>query len=51
MVQKTDEEIEEVLQQCDEEEENGSAYPGMSYEDGVKETINWLTNDGEHPFD
>ena len=35
-------EIEEVLSRVDIASEDGSAYPGMSYEDGVKYAIEWM---------
>ena len=45
-------EIYTVLNKCSEaQDEDGSVYPGMSYEDGVAAAINWLTDDGENPFD
>ena len=52
-VAKTDDEIDDVLNQCIEAEAEGRRrYPGMSYEEGVRAGIEWalgLTDDP--PFD
>lgn len=49
---RSDKEINEVLEKCFEAEENGSAYSGMSYEDGVKAAIDWMSGyTDEKPFD
>lgn len=52
---RTDKEIEDLLEQCFEAEISGqSKYPGMSYEQGIKATLNWLLDtgyDSEHPLD
>lgn len=45
------EQIDELLNRCTEAEETGeSAYPGMSYEQGIKAAIEWLDG-GDYPFD
>ena len=49
---RTQSEIFDVLDKCAEGFENGSAYPGMSYEEGVRAGIEWLIGDtDENPFD
>lgn len=41
---RTDQEINQLLNQCTEAEEMSTTkFPGMSYEQGIKEAINWLT--------
>lgn len=39
---RTDKEIDEVLNKASESMEHGSKYPGMSYEDGIKNMYEWL---------
>jgi len=46
----TEQEINTVLDKCADGME-GSAYPGMSYEDGVKYAIDWVRGDGDNPFE
>ena len=56
---RTPEEIDEVLNNCMDKEEVGeTAYPGMSYEQGVKDGVTWTVNnparhdvpEGDFPF-
>lgn len=48
----TENEINDVLNACMEAENDGhSKYPGMSYEQGVKYAIEWMTGDGPHPLE
>jgi hypothetical protein len=48
---RTDKEIDDLLNKCVEAEEHGSAYRGMTYEQGIKEAIDWLTEEGwEYPL-
>lgn len=44
------EEVDEVLNTCSEAFDNGSRYPGMSYEQGVQDAILWMQGHGDHPF-
>ena len=45
------EQIDELLNRCAEAEETGeSAYPGMTYEQGIMAAIEWLEG-GDYPFD
>jgi len=49
----TDDEINEVLNECDEHINDGtSKFPGMSYEDGIKAGIEWVKGwtDGTNPM-
>lgn len=47
-VLRTQEEIDELLNQCADSEEDGrSKYPGMTYEQGIQAAIRWLTEQGE----
>ena len=49
---RTQEEIDDLFDRCVESENrNESAYSGMTYEQGVKATLDWLFNDMEHPLD
>lgn len=53
-IKRTDEEIDDVRDQaCLAVEEDGSKFPGMSYEQGLEEMIRWLTDDspGGSPMD
>lgn len=45
-IKRTDEEIEDLLNRCYPAIDSGrSRFPGMSYEDGIREAIDWLTED------
>lgn len=47
----TENEINNVLNECSEREELGeSKYPGMMYEEGVKNAILWLQGSDENPM-
>lgn len=48
-VKQTEEEINEVLNWAAEAQDDGSKFPGMTYEDGVKAMYDWLTGDGDRP--
>ena len=51
MNKPSDEEINDVLNQCVESEENGeSKWPGMIYEQGVKDAIEWMQGYGSNPL-
>lgn len=47
------EEVDELLNQCSESEDEGvSKFPGMSYEQGIRAGIDWLTGQrDENPMD
>lgn len=48
---RTQKQIDDLLDRCTEAEEFGeSSYPSMSYEQGIKATIEWLDG-GDYPFD
>lgn len=43
-IERTDEEIDAVLNKASEQEDKGtSRWPGMSYEQGLRAAIDWLT--------
>ncbi|MBQ8969212.1 MAG: hypothetical protein IJ064_05730 [Bacteroidaceae bacterium] len=45
-------EINDVLNQCiDIEDECGSKWPGMSYEQGVRAAIEWMQGNGPNPLE
>lgn len=49
-VVRSDEEISAVLDRCSDAENDGkSAYPGMSYEQGITVFYNWLTTKSADP--
>ena len=51
-MEPTDEEIEEQLAQADEQVEKGaSKWSGMTYEQGVSATIQWMQGSGDPPMD
>lgn len=43
------EEIKELKQAA--EDAQGSRYPDLTYEDGVLETLRWLFEGGDHPYE
>ena len=48
----TEDEINEVMNQCIEAESDGrSRWPGMSYEQGVLAAIRWLKEGDCHPLE
>ncbi len=50
--EKTQVEIDELFDRCVElENRNESIYRGMTYEQGIKATLDWLFNGAEHPLD
>lgn len=51
MATPSKDEVDDVLDQCVAAEQNGSAYPGMSYEQGVDAAIRWMQGDGSNPMD
>lgn len=51
-IKRTADEIESVLETCDNAVSNGSSYPGMSYEQGIMEFFMWLVGETDlHPFE
>lgn len=46
MARPTQEEVYELLDACSAAMDNGSKYPGMSYEDGLRDGIEWVQEDG-----
>lgn len=45
-------EIDDLVGQLNDAQETGSMYPGMSYEDGVRAAVEWLTDEeAEHPLE
>ena len=52
MSQPTQDEIDEVLNQCMEQADKGrSRFRGMTYEEGVEAGIRWMQGDGPNPLD
>ena len=48
----TDEEIDNVLNQCVESEEEGaSRWPGMTFAQGVKAALEWMQGYGPNPLE
>jgi hypothetical protein len=48
VVARPDAEIDEVLNlAADQEDKGGTAYPGMSFEQGVSQGIRWVTGLGD----
>ena len=52
-VVRTEEEINRLLNECVEAEEMGTTkFPGMTYEQGLKDAIEWLCGDSScYPLD
>ncbi len=42
-------EIDDVIQRCYDAQEGGSAYPGMSYEEGALALLDWITGQSDDP--
>lgn len=52
MATPTQDQVDEVLNQCAEAADSGdSKYPAMSYEQGVEYAIRWMTENGPHPLE
>ena len=49
MEKPTQREIDDILNWCAEAIDDGSHYPGMTYEEGVQDAIAWLRGKGERP--
>lgn len=51
-VMRTEDEVNDLLNQCVEAEDSGrSKFPGMTYEQGVRNAIDWLTgNSDDNPM-
>jgi len=54
-ITKTDAEIDDLIQQCMDAEEQGTTkFRGMTYEQGIKNALDWVVEtgqDGYHPLD
>jgi len=52
-LERTDEEIDDVLNKCAEAADRGkSSWPGMSYEQGVEAALTWATGQSDdNPMD
>lgn len=51
---RTDAEIDALVEQCFDAESEGSRYTGMTYEQGIQAAIDWLFDtgrDSDHPLD
>lgn len=45
-IKRTDDEIEDLLDECAEQRDRGTTkYHGQTYEDGIRNTIDWLRGD------
>lgn len=51
MESPTEQDIDECLEWCAKAEEHGTNYHGMSYEQGVRDGIDWLRGHGSDPSD
>jgi hypothetical protein len=52
-IARSNKQVDDLLNKCSEQEdEGGSAFPGMTYEQGVKAGIEWIMNeDSEYPLE
>ena len=49
---RSDDQIDDLLNDCAEAEDAGSLLPGMSYEQGIAYAVKWLTDvDEPHPLE
>lgn len=47
-IERTDDEVDAVLNAAmEQEDKGGSSYPGMTYEQGVREGIDWVTGNAD----
>jgi hypothetical protein len=46
-IERTDEEIEDLLDKVVDSFNNGTNFPGMSYEQGIMYAIQWLTGQSD----
>jgi hypothetical protein len=44
-----DSEMDQILDWCAEAEDEGSHYGGMTYEQGIRDTLEWLAGYGDMP--
>lgn len=49
----TEEQIHQVIDQANDvaNGEDGSHYPGMSYEEGIRDALNWVISGEENPME
>lgn len=47
----TQREIDDVLGRCCDAMDNGSKFPGMTYEEGIEAAIYWMRGNGPNPMD
>lgn len=45
----TSDEVDELLNWCSNAEDEGSNYPGMTYEQGIRDALDWLAGFSEAP--
>ncbi len=45
--ERTENEIDEVLNKADEQLDSGTKWPGMSYEEGVAAALRWVLGDSD----
>ncbi len=50
-MKRTEKEIYELIDQANERIENGDLYTGMSYEDGVKDALEWILGGEDRPLE
>lgn len=46
-MERTDDEIQDVIAKAMEAEEGGSKWPGMTYEQGVSEALRWAIGESD----
>lgn len=52
MTEPTQNEIDDVLNQCAQAADEGSSkFPGMNYEQGVDYAIRWMQGEGQNPME
>ena len=50
LVNPSTDEIEELFQKAEDGLAEGSQFPGMSYEEGILDTLRWLWEAGDNPL-
>ena len=46
-MERSNKEIDDLIDRCAEQtNKGGSKYPGMTYEQGIREALEWITDEG-----
>lgn len=51
MIKVTEPQIEKVIGETIDAMDNGSKWPGLSYEEGVRAALDWILGNGPNPME